>query len=103
LETKEPHGRARGIGNILPHKRAWPCSEQEKAEMKMARKKKKEDELENYYRINFLPEGQLLIAEDLAKQRAKNDMSYKVEGALSPIVSSPSPHKSSCAAAVIES
>jgi hypothetical protein len=41
LETKEPHGCARGIGNIVPHKRAWPCTEQEKAEMKMARKKKK--------------------------------------------------------------
>jgi hypothetical protein len=39
LETKEPHGRARGIGNIVPHKRAWPCSEQEKGKMKMARKK----------------------------------------------------------------
>jgi hypothetical protein len=103
LETKEPHGHARGIGNIVPHKRAWPCSEQEKAKMKMVRKEKKEDELENYYRIKFLPKVQSLIAEALAKQRAENDMRYKIEGAPSPIVPSPGPHKNSCASTVLKS
>jgi hypothetical protein len=41
LATKEPHGHSRAIGNIVHHKRAWPCYEQEKLEMKMERKKKK--------------------------------------------------------------
>jgi hypothetical protein len=56
LDTKEPHGHARGIGNIVLHKRARPCSEQKKAEMKMAGKRKKEEELEEYYRIKLLPQ-----------------------------------------------
>jgi hypothetical protein len=71
--------------------------------MKMARKEKKEDELENYYRIKFLPKVQSLIAEALAKQRAEYDMRYKIEGAPSPIVPSPGPHKNSCASTVLES
>jgi hypothetical protein len=33
--------------------------------------KKKEDELEKYYRIKLLPKVQLLIAEALAKERAE--------------------------------
>jgi hypothetical protein len=41
LATKEPHGHARAIGNIVLHKRAWTCSKQDKLEMKMERKKKK--------------------------------------------------------------
>jgi hypothetical protein len=45
----------------------------------------------------------VLIAIALAKERAKNDMRYKVEGAPSPIVPSPGRHKSSCASAILGS
>jgi hypothetical protein len=71
--------------------------------MKMAGKKKKEEELEEYYRIKLLPQFQVLIAIVLAKERAKNDMRYKVEGAPSPIVPSPGRHNSSCASTVLGS
>ena len=37
LDTKEPPGRARGIGVNVPHKRAFTLSKQERLNMKKAR------------------------------------------------------------------
>ena len=45
LDTKEPPGRARGIGVNVPHKRAFTLSKEERLSMKKARSEMKQNEL----------------------------------------------------------
>ena len=45
LETKEPPGRARGIGVNVPHKRAFTLSKEERLGMKKARSEMKQNAL----------------------------------------------------------
>ena len=45
LETREPPGRARGIGVNVPHKRAFTLSKEERLSMKKARSEMKQNEL----------------------------------------------------------
>ena len=45
LETREPPGRARGIGVNVPHKRAFTLSKEERLSMKKARSEMKQNAL----------------------------------------------------------
>ena len=45
LETREPPGRARGIGVNVPHKRAFTLSKEERLSMKKAKSEMKKNEL----------------------------------------------------------
>ena len=45
LDTKEPPGRARGIGVNVPHKRAFTLSKEERLSMKKARSEMKQNAL----------------------------------------------------------
>ena len=104
LGMKEPFGRARTIGNHVPHKRAFPRTKEEEEEAKRRRKEKKDANLRERWRKEFKPEFEEMLAKALAEERAKNDKRYLVDqGATASPLALPSPiaHKSSCASAVV--
>ena len=45
LETREPPGRARGVGVNVPHKRAFTLSKEQRLSMKRARSEMKQNAL----------------------------------------------------------
>ena len=55
LETREPPGRARGIGVNVPHKRAFTLSKEERLNMKKARSEMKQNALYERLRKEIYP------------------------------------------------
>ena len=55
LDTKEPPGRARGIGVNVPHKRAFTLSKEERLSMKKARSEMKQNALYERLRKEIYP------------------------------------------------
>ena len=69
LETKEPPGRARGIGVNVPHKRAFTLSKEERLSMKKARSEMKQNELYERLRKDMYLVVQKDIEEPMMMQK----------------------------------
>ena len=69
LETKEPPGRARGIGVNVPHKRAFTLSKEERLNMKKARSEMKQNELYERLRKDMYPAVRKDIEESMMMQK----------------------------------
>src|SRR5215216_6182769 len=69
LETREPPGRARGIGVNVPHKRAFTLSKEERLSMKIARSEMKQNELYERLRKDMYPTVQKEIEESMMMKK----------------------------------
>ena len=69
LDTKEPPGRARGIGVNVPHKRAFTLSKEERLSMKKARSEMKQNELYERLRKDMYPAVGKDIEESMMMQK----------------------------------
>lgn len=69
LETREPPGRARGIGVNVPHKRTFTLSKEERLGMKKARSEMKQNELYERLRNDMYPSVRKEIEESMMMQK----------------------------------
>ena len=65
LETREPPGRARGIGVNVPHKRAFTLSKEERISMKKARSEMKQNALFEKLKKEIYPAVQKDVEESM--------------------------------------
>ena len=69
LETREPPGRARGIGVNVPHKRDFTLSKEERLKMKKARSEMKQNELYGRLWKDMYPTVRKEIEESMMMQK----------------------------------
>jgi hypothetical protein len=103
LETKEPPGRARGIGVNVPHKRAFTLSKEERLAMKKARSEQKKNELYEMLRMDMYPTVRKEIEESMMMQKTLTPRDSQQTGGEAGMddaaYCATTPHKSSCASA----
>ena len=103
LETKDPPGRARGIGVNVPHKRAFTVSKEERLSMKKARSEMKQNELYERLRKDMYPTIRKEIEESMMMQKtltlADSQQMGRDAGMEDAAYCTTTLHKSSCAAA----
>ena len=69
LDTKEPPGRARGIGVNVPHKRAFTLSKEERLSMKKARSEMKQNALFEKLKKEIYPAVRKDVEESMMMQK----------------------------------
>ena len=69
LDTKEPPGRARGIGVNVPHKRAFTLSKEERLSMKKARSEMKQNALYERLKKEIYPAVRKDVEESMMMQK----------------------------------
>ena len=103
LDTKEPPGRARGIGVNVPHKRAFTLSKEERRNMKKARSEMKQNALYERLKKGIYPAIRKDVEESMMMQKTLTVTNSQQMGGEAGIdddaYCATTLHKSSCASA----